>query len=108
MKRRLCFVLILILSLAGGVSAQQRTVTGMVRSAAEGLPLPGVSVVVQGPGNIGTITDVDGKYSLQVPGNATALTFSFVGMIMQSVKLGAGNVINVSLESSTEAIDEVV
>ena len=108
MKRRLCFVLILILSLAGGVFAQQRTVTGMVRSAAEGLPLPGVSVVVQGSGNIGTITDVDGKYSVQVPGNATALTFSFVGMIMQSVKLGAGNVINVSLESSMEAIDEVV
>ena len=70
---------------------QTKTVTGTVTDAANE-PLIGASVLVQGT-STGTITDMDGKYSISVtPENV--LVFSYVGMTTQSVKVGAQNVIN--------------
>lgn len=73
----------------------EKTITGTVISADDGLPLPGVSVVIQGTTR-GTQTDLDGKYSLAAAIGET-LEFSFLGMKSQEIKVGNTNVINVSL-----------
>jgi TonB-linked SusC/RagA family outer membrane protein len=89
------------------VSAQQqKTVTGKVTDDA-GLPLPGVTVVVKGTTN-GTVTNMDGIFSLEnIPGNAT-LQFSFVGMKSQEIVVGNRTTINLVMEEETFGIDEVV
>ena len=71
-----------------------------------GEPLPGVSVVVKGTTN-GTITDVNGKYSIQ----ATAkdiLSFSYVGMSDQEIKVAGQTTINVVMKDDVAALDEVI
>lgn len=86
--------------------AQQKTVSGTVTDDA-GLPLPGVSIVVKGTTN-GTITNVDGNYTLSnVPGNAVLL-FSFVGMTTREVAVENQTTISVVLEHQTIGIEEVV
>jgi len=85
---------------------QQKTVSGKVTDSSGG-GLPGVSVVIKGT-TIGTITDVDGKYSLpKVPENGT-LQFSFVGMRSQDVTVGGKITINVTLVEESIGIEEVV
>jgi TonB-linked SusC/RagA family outer membrane protein len=89
------------------VTIAQTRITGNVTSADDGLGIPGVSVIVKGT-TLGTITDVDGKYSLSVPEGSEALIFSFVGMLTQEIAIGDKVVINVQLKSSTEQLDEYV
>ena len=85
---------------------QQKSISGKVADFSGG-GLPGVSVVVKGTTS-GTITDMDGKYSLgNVPANAT-IQFSFVGMRSKEVKVGDESTINVVLEEESIGIDEVV
>ena len=74
--------------------AQNRTVTGVVTSADDNQPLVGVSIVVKGT-SIGTITDIDGNYSLSVPEKST-LVYSFVGYTTDEIPLGNGSVMNLS------------
>ena len=85
---------------------QQIRVTGVVRDS-EGLPMPGVAVQVEGT-NLGTFTDVNGKYSIEVPGANSRLVFSFVGYKHLIEPVGGRTVIDVMLEESMEALDEVV
>jgi TonB-dependent starch-binding outer membrane protein SusC len=86
--------------------AQQKTVSGTVTDDT-GLPLPGVSIVVKGTTN-GTITNVDGNYTLSnVPENAVLL-FSFVGMTTREVAVENQTTISVVLEQQTIGIEEVV
>ena len=89
-----------------GVFAQT-SVTGTVTSSEDGGTLPGVSVVVKGT-SLGTTTDMDGKFSLSVPADATALVFSFVGMETQTVAFSGQTVINVVLNASALDLDEFV
>ena len=77
--------------------AQAKTVTGTVTDAANE-PLIGASVLVQGT-STGTITDMDGKYSISVTPE-DVLVFSYVGMTSQSIKVGAQTVINVTLKET--------
>lgn len=85
---------------------QQKEVSGKVTDSSGG-GLPGVSVVIKGT-TIGTITDMDGKYSLpKVPENGT-LQFSFVGMRSQDVAVGGKATINVTLVEESIGIEEVV
>lgn len=108
MKKKLFVTFTLILTLLGSVFAQQRTVTGTVTAVSDGLPLPGVTVVVKEAGTVGTVTDVDGEYSIQIPAGAENLVFSFIGMEPMTVRIGTSNIVNVALETSTESLDEVV
>jgi len=85
----------------------QTTVTGTVTSADDGSTLPGVSVVIQGT-SLGTTTDMDGKFVLSVPDGTTAIIFSFVGMESQTIAFSGQKVINVSLNSSALALEEVI
>jgi TonB-linked SusC/RagA family outer membrane protein len=84
----------------------QRTVTGKVTDG-NGIPVPGVTVLLKRSGK-GTVTDPDGKYSIQVAENDNILIFSFVGMKTKEVAVGNRNVINVVLEEEISEIGEVV
>jgi len=88
------------------VLAQTKEITGTVTSADDGSTIPGVSVSVKGT-TLGTITDLDGKYTIKVPQDAVSLVFSFVGM--QTLELPIeGSVVNATLESDVVGINEVV
>lgn len=77
----------------------QRTITGIVKDGENKEPLIGAAVVVTGTTK-GTLTDIDGKYELQVPNDATTLTFSFTGYASLTVPI-SGNVVDVDLKGGT-------
>lgn len=105
MRRQVLLLLFSLFAIVG--FAQQRTVTGTVVSAEDGLPIIGASVLVKGTSQ-GTSTDLDGKYSIKVNDNAS-LTFSYVGMQAQTVQVNGQSVINVTLQgSSSQRLEEVV
>ena len=87
------------------VAAQNIRVSGTVKDAKTGEPLPGVNVIEKGTTN-GIATDMDGKYALSVPKGST-LVFTFIGYQPQEVPATSAT-LNVSLEPITETIDEVV
>ncbi len=103
-KLTLC-VMVLLFS-AVNSWAQQRTISGSVTDQ-EGIALPGVTIVEKGTMN-GTVTNADGKYTIDVSQGAQTLVFSFVGMKPQEIALGNSNTYNVSLEQETIGLDEVV
>lgn len=85
--------------------AQSGMVTGVVTDDTN-QPLPGVAVVVKGTTN-GTVTDFDGKYSINATG-ATQLTFSFIGFTTVDEAINGRSVINVQLQSDSKELDDVV
>jgi len=88
-------------------NAQNRQVTGTVTSSSDGSPVPGANVVVKGSTS-GTVTDVDGKFSLSVPPEATTLVISFIGYMTQEVAIPTSNSVAVVLVYSAEELQEVV
>jgi TonB-linked SusC/RagA family outer membrane protein len=88
------------------LSGQQREITGLV-SDRQGLPLPGVSVIVKGT-TIGVVTGADGRFSLVIPANAEILQFSFVGMRTLEMPIAGKVTFAVVLEEETIGIEEVV
>ncbi|MCL3780963.1 SusC/RagA family TonB-linked outer membrane protein [Prolixibacteraceae bacterium JC049] len=86
-------------------STQQKVVTGKVTDA-EGQPLPGVSIVIEGT-TIGVTSDIDGNYSIEVSAK-TILRFSFVGMIPQDVPIENRSVINVTMKADAVGLEEVI
>ncbi len=99
------FVLLFFL-LCAFTAVAQKTVKGTVSDVA-GEPLIGVNVVVKGT-TTGTITDVDGNYSLEVPGNNAVLLFSYIGYSSVEVAVGEQTVINQTLSEDTRVIDELI
>ena len=85
---------------------QQKTVKGKITDRG-GQPLPGVTVVEKGTTN-GTVTDIDGNYSISHLGEDAVIQFSFVGMRMQEINVAGRSVIDVVLEQETIGLDEVV
>lgn len=104
MKKQL---LVLLFLFSAVVTYSQHTITGVVTSSEDGMPVIGASVVVKGDANLGTITDIDGKYSIKAPDNST-LVFSYVGMETHEVKIGKQSVVNVVMKPSSIMVDEVV
>ena len=106
MKRKLNGILTLLLALVVQVSfAQEKTVTGQVLDV-EGLPLPGVNVLVEDTGE-GTTTDFNGYYSIDVA-EGESLVYSYVGFVTQEKVVGAENEIDVVLDLDTGTLEEVV
>jgi TonB-dependent starch-binding outer membrane protein SusC len=101
-----CLLLVLLMVISTGVFAQQRTISGRVTDTRK-QPLPGVTVVVKGTTQ-GSVTNVDGNFSVGVPADARTLQFSFVGMTPQEVEIGTRTTINVVLEDENINVDEVV
>ncbi|MCS2698271.1 carboxypeptidase-like regulatory domain-containing protein [Phocaeicola dorei] len=85
---------------------QGRTVTGKIIDDT-GEPLIGVSVLVKGT-TVGTITDFDGNYSLEVPSGKNILVISYIGYKTQDITVGKSNQLNIKMEADTQALDEVV
>ncbi|MFC2137687.1 SusC/RagA family TonB-linked outer membrane protein [Bacteroidota bacterium] len=81
-------------------------INGTVTDASNGIPLPGVSILIKGT-PIGTITDLDGRYQISVPPNSS-LVYSFMGYIDQEVLINDETVINISLKEDIIGLDEVV
>jgi len=105
---RKSFISLAFLLFAGlQVVFAQKSVSGIVTSSADNLALPGVSVVLRGT-TTGTLTDSEGKYSIQVPNNQAILLFSFIGYKSQEITVGNQTNLNVILEVSITQMDEVV
>jgi TonB-dependent starch-binding outer membrane protein SusC len=104
MKQTILTLLFIFCSLA--LSAQGLQVKGVVTSADDGQPLPGVSISVKGT-TAGTLTDASGAYTISVPSNST-LVFSFVGMKAQEILVRTSTTLNVSMKSDMAVMEEVV
>jgi len=102
----ICLMLIAVFVSAHAVLAQGRTVSGTVTEAG-GEGLPGVNIMIKGTGS-GTVTDVNGKYSVEVSSENDVLVFSFVGYLTQEMTVGNQRIINVELPVSQAALDEIV
>ena len=103
--RKLFFLLLGIVFFAINARAQ-RSVSGKV-SDEKGIPLPNVSVLARGT-STGTITKIDGTYSITVPANAKALVFSSVDMSSVELSIGTQTVINATLKAEDKTMSEVV
>lgn len=99
-------VLLPVLFLIGWQAVNAQTVTGVVTSADDGFPLPGVTVIVKGTHH-GTATDVDGNYSITMQGGSE-LVFSFVGMKDQTAVVGNKKIVNVALENDSQSLEELI
>ena len=107
MKRFLQTCMLFLFIFATQAFAQDRTISGTITAREDGLPLPGVSVVVKGT-QLGTQTNVDGKYTLQVPSGSNQLEFRFVGYNTQTVTIGTNSSINVTLAADATELGEVI
>ncbi|MEE1961114.1 TonB-dependent receptor [Allomuricauda taeanensis] len=107
MKTRLNAVPVLLFMLLVQFSfAQNKTITGTVTTAPDGMPLPGANVIVKGT-TTGVQTDFDGNYSISVTAGQT-LVFSYLGYRSFEQAVGNRSVINVSLEEDAQALEEVI
>ena len=107
MKKLCVFLASVLLVGIQMVQAQTVRITGTVTSSEDGMPLPGVSVIVKGT-TIGGATDANGKYEINAPTNAQILTISFIGFKVQDVAIASRTVIDVSLEPESVQVQEVV
>lgn len=82
-------------------------VSGTVTSQADGQTLPGVLIAVKNSGT-GTVTDIDGKYSIEVPNESSILVFSSIGYLSQEVALNGRNIVDVALAEDVKSLEEVV
>ena len=87
--------------------AQERAITGTVTSAEDGGPLPGVNVILKGT-TTGTVTNIEGKYRLNVPNDAEVLLFSFIGLKEQEVLINGRSVIDVGMQEDARQLQEIV
>lgn len=88
------------------VIIQARQISGRILSAEDGTGLPGVNIIEKGTSN-GTITDLDGRYSLNIAEGAT-LVFSSVGFITQEVAVGSNSTVSLSMEPDVKQLEELV
>ena len=102
-------ILTVQLSFAGDIKDDQqaRTVRGKVIDSETSEGLPGVNIVVKGT-TTGTMTDVNGEFTINVPAESAVLVFSYIGYQSQEVAVKGLNVVNVTLVSTPKALEEIV
>lgn len=103
--KRLTYLLLCLFASIAFATAQTAKVTGTVISAEDDGPIIGASIVVAGT-TIGTVTDHNGAFTLDVPSNAQKLIISYIGM--KSVEVTVKPIIKVSMESDSQNLDEIV
>lgn len=106
MKQILTLLLFTFCIASSGIAQPRTAVTGVVTGKEDGLPLPGVSIIIKGT-TTGTTTDAEGRYSLNAPANAI-LQFSFIGYLTQELKIPDSHVLNVVMATDTRQLGEVV
>ncbi len=107
MKQKLLIFFLFGLLAMQTTFAQNRKITGTITGVDDGQPLPGVSVSVTGT-KIGTQTDGDGFYSINVPPDARSLTFTYIGFSQRTIQLTGASSINVKLSTDNKTLNEVV
>ena len=105
MKKKLT-LLLACLFLSLGMALAQTTVSGVVIGASDGQPVVGASVKVLGT-RMGTVTNIDGKFSVSVPTSAKELQVSYIGMLTKTVRISKGN-LRIVLEDDSKSLDEVM
>ncbi len=89
------------------VWAQERTVSGKVTSLEDGSALPGVNVIVKGT-STGTVTDIDGNYTISISSEGGSLVFSFIGLETKEIEIGSRSIIDVQMSSDVKQLSEVI
>ncbi|SHJ34592.1 SusC/RagA family TonB-linked outer membrane protein [Bacteroides stercorirosoris] len=107
MKKLLSVLFLLSFTLLASVYAQDIQVKGTVVSGTDNEPLPGVNVVVKGNAATGTITGIDGEFTLSVPSDAV-LSISYIGFKSQDISVNGKHDFKIVLQEDAEALDEVV
>lgn len=108
MKKSYTITMLFILGFLTSFSLYaQQTVKGKVTAKEDGQPLPGASVLIQGT-NTGTVTDIDGNYTLEVPNAEAVLVFSFIGFDERSLPAGSATTLDVVLTATASDLDEFI
>lgn len=98
---------ILLLVIGFNVNAQVKTITGTITSGTDQFSLPGVNIIIKGT-SIGTVTDIDGKYMIDVTDENSILLFSYMGFLPEEVAVANKSVIDVVLIEDVQSLGEVV
>lgn len=106
-KLKFCISMLSLFVLPSLAFSQTNSVTGTVTSSDDGLGMIGVNVVEKGTSN-GAITDMDGKFQIQMKGKAGILVFSMIGMETQERNVKNGDIVNVILSEDSRLLEEVV
>ncbi len=104
--KRILAIIFLMSVVVQFATAQKRTITGIVRELSTNDLLPGVTVLEKGTAN-GTITDMNGEFTISVPKGST-LVVSFIGLETKEIQIGESSTLNLALAQSSEQVDEVV
>jgi TonB-linked SusC/RagA family outer membrane protein len=107
MMRFLLLCVVITAFFASSVMAQEKMVSGKVSAEETGAPIPGVNVILKGT-TIGTVTDIDGNYQLNVPEEGGVLIFTFIGLATEEVRIGDQSVINMGMTADIRQLSEVV
>ena len=99
-------LLLLLVSMGLYVEAQNRTITGVVTSQSK-VPLTGASITIPGT-NRGGVTNSFGIFSINVPATTTALQVSYLGYKAKTITVGAGNSLNITLETEQSELETLV
>ena len=105
--RKVLLMSLSVLCAFASVFAQDRVVSGRITALDDGTPLPGVNVVLKGTTS-GTVTNVDGAYSLSVPNEGGTLVFSFIGLATRELEIGSRSVIDIQMAQDVTQLSEVI
>ena len=105
--KKLSLIVLLLNLIFISVYAQNIQVKGVVVSGSDNEPLPGVNVVLKNNSSIGTVTDLNGNFTLSVPENAV-LSVSYIGYMHQDVAVRGQSFLKITLQEDSETLDEVV
>lgn len=100
-------LLVMLVTLAFGQAIAQNKLTGTVTDAGSGEPLIGVSIMVEGT-TTGTISDIEGNYSLELPSSPTSILFSYIGYKTLEVEVAQQTILEVAMEVDAAQLEEVV
>lgn len=107
MKKSLLIMLLLLLAVSFQVDAQQRAITGTITSGTDKEPIPGANVQIKGT-TIGSITDLDGNFTINVPSDNSVLVFSYIGYLTQEITVGSRTRIDVQLQEDVKQLGEII
>jgi Ca-activated chloride channel homolog len=108
MKKNISLIIAFVFCLFG--FSTPRVISGNITASSDGQPIPGVSITIKGT-TIGTVSDINGKYTIYVTVEKPTLVFSFIGMVTKEVKVGKSDIVNVKMiedASMLQELEEVV
>ncbi len=108
MKKNLLIILAVLLLLPNhNIKAQERSVSGTVTTESDGAGIPGVNVLLKGT-TIGVVTDINGKYTINVPNDGGILVFSSIGLVTKEIEIGNQSILDVKMSDDIKQLSEVV